>query len=144
MNLLARREHSELELSLKLRKKGFSEADMQIVIRALSEENLLSNARFIENYIHHRCTKGFGPLRILAELATRGIHEELIEHHLKITDNMWFTKAHEIWQKRFKNQLPHDFKTRAQQMRFLHYRGFTSEQIDAIFKKNEREENKHA
>jgi regulatory protein len=134
MNLLARREHSETELSLKLRKKGFIETDIRTVITALVQEKLLSNQRFIENYIHHRRTKGFGPLRIQAELVTRGIHEELIEHHLKITDNTWFAQAHETWRKRFKNQMPRDFKSRAQQMRFLHYRGFTTEQIEKIFK----------
>lgn len=134
MNLLARREHSETEISRKLRRKGFVIEDIRQVITALAEENLLSNTRFIENYIHFRRGKGFGPLRIQAELAERGIPEELIDHHLKIADNAWFAEVREVWRKRFKNQMPRDFKTRAQQMRFLYSRGFTSEQIDSIFK----------
>lgn len=134
MNLLARREHSETEISRKLRRKGFVIEDIRQVITALAEENLLSNTRFIENYIHFRRGKGFGPLRIQAELTERGIPEELIDHHLKIADNAWFAEVREVWRKRFKNQMPRDFKTRAQQMRFLYSRGFTSEQIDSIFK----------
>lgn len=133
MNLLARREHSEKELLQKLRLKDFSEPDIQQVIQALVSEKLLSNSRFLENYIHHRRAKGFGPLRIQAELIARGIHEELIEHHLKITDNAWLADIQQVWKKRFKNRLPQDFKARAQQMRFLQYRGFTSEQIDSVF-----------
>ncbi|MEO8402288.1 MAG: regulatory protein RecX [Gammaproteobacteria bacterium] len=133
MNLLARREHSEKELLQKLRLRDFSEPDIQLVIQALVSEKLLSNSRFLENYIHHRRTKGFGPLRIQAELRARGIHEELIEHHLKITDNAWLADIQQVWKKRFKNRLPQDFKARAQQMRFLQYRGFTSEQIDSVF-----------
>lgn len=134
LNLLARREHSATELLHKLRKKGFAERDIQPILAALTQEKLLNHDRFIENYIYSRRAKGFGPLRIQAELNERGIHEELIEHHLKITDNAWFAEVREVWRKRFKNQLPHDLKTRAQQMRFLYSRGFTAEQIESVFK----------
>jgi regulatory protein len=133
MNLLARREHSEIELNRKLRRKGFAEENIQQVIHQLTQENLLSNNRFIENYIHFRRSKGFGPLRIQAELIERGIHAELINHYLKITDNTWFAEVRSVWQKRFKNQLPQDFKTRAAHMRFLYSRGFTAEQIESVF-----------
>lgn len=134
MNLLARREHSEIELSRKLRSKGFVEENIQPVILNLIQENLLNNNRFIENYVHCRRSKGFGPRRIQAELIERGIHEELIDHHLKITDNAWFAEVRKVWRKRFKNQMPQDFKTQGQQMRFLYSRGFTSEQIKSVFK----------
>ena len=133
MNLLACREHSETELYRKLRKKGFAEDAIHQVTAVLIQENLLSNNRFIENYVHYRRAKGFGPLRIQAELIERGIQEELINHHLKITDNAWFAEVSLVWQKRFKNQMPQDFKTRAKQMRFLYSRGFTAEQIESVF-----------
>lgn len=135
MTLLARREHSELELMRKLRRKGFVDTDIHPLIDALIKEKLLSNDRFIESYIHHRRAKGLGPLRIQAELMERGIAEELIEHQLKITDNAWFAEVRRVWQKRFKNRMPTDFKSRMQQIRFLHYRGFTSEQIESLFEK---------
>ena len=66
--LLARREHSETEIYRKLQKKGFTEESIQQVISALTQEKLLSNARFIENYVYYRRSKGLGPLRIQAEL----------------------------------------------------------------------------
>lgn len=133
-DLLARREHSETEISRKLARKGFADEIIQQVIHALTQEKLLSNERFIENYIYYRRGKGFGPLRIQAELIERGIGKELIDHHLKITDNAWFADIREAWRKRFKNKMPQDYKTRAQQMRFLYSRGFTSGQIESIFK----------
>ena len=133
MNLLARREHSEKELLQKLKLRGFDQPTIQTTIATLSQEKLLSNPRFVENYIHFRCNKGFGPLRIQAELFERGILTESIEHHLKITDTIWFTKAREVWEKRFKSQPPTDLKSRAQQIRFLQYRGFSIEHIDALF-----------
>lgn len=86
----------------------------------------------MEDFIHFRRARGYGPLRIRAELLERGIAQNLIEHHLKITDNAWLEGVRKAWQKRFKNRLPHDFKSRAQQMRFLHYRGFTPEQINQL------------
>ena len=98
----------------------------------LTAEGLLSNTRFIETYLHHRRQKGYGPLRIQAELTARGIPDEMIEHHLNMADNAWFTHARSVWQKRFKGILPRDFKARAQQMRFLQYRGFTAAQINNI------------
>jgi len=132
-NLLARREHSATELTRKLLLRGFSLSEIETVLTTLSAENLLSNNRFTENYIHYRQAKGYGPVRIRAELRERGITEELIEHHLKIADNAWFVAVKQVWQKRFKNRVPEDFKARAQQMRFLQYRGFTQEQIESIF-----------
>lgn len=133
LNLLARREHSVTELTRKLNTKKYDASQIQTVIDALTREGLLSNDRFIETFVHHRRNKGFGPLRIEAELIERGIPKELIEQELNITDNAWFTEAKRVWQKRFKNKIPTDFKARAQQMRFLHYRGYTHEQIEDIF-----------
>ncbi|MHB1947990.1 MAG: regulatory protein RecX [Gammaproteobacteria bacterium] len=140
MNLLARREHSESELLRKLRPKNFPEAEIKTVLAKLAEEGLLSHSRFIENYIHYRSQKGYGPVRIRAELIERGLTEEFIEHHLNIADNAWLINVRTVWQKRFKNQLPRDFKTRAQQMRFLQYRGFTLGQIESIFQSEDEYE----
>lgn len=133
MNLLARREHSCLELTRKLRAKDFTDSEIQQVITALTNESLLSDTRYIESYVHARHQKGYGPLKIEAELLSRGISKELIEHHLKIADNAWFAAAKKSWRKRFKGILPGDFKLRVKQMRFLQSRGFTSEQIEKIF-----------
>lgn len=133
MNYLARREHSSWELTRKLRAKDFTDSEIQQGISALTAEGLLSDTRYIESYVHARRQKGYGPLKIEAELLSRGIAKELIEHHLKIADNAWFASAKKSWHKRFKGTLPRDFKLRVKQMRFLQSRGFTSEQIETIF-----------
>src|SRR4029077_14436536 len=100
----------------------------------LNRSGLLNDARFTENYIRWRRGKGFGPVRISLELQARGISDEVIAEQLKITDNAWFADARKLWQKHFKNQRNSDFATRAKQIRFLQYRGFTQEQINSIFK----------
>lgn len=50
-----------------------------------------------------------------------------------MADNLWFEAARKLWQKRFKGIVPRDFKSRAQQMRFLRYRGFTDDHIDNLY-----------
>lgn len=134
---MARREHSVTELTRKLLQRGFVRADIELVLTTLGEENLLSQQRFTENYIHHRRNKGYGPMRIRAELKERGIPEELIEHHLQMADNAWLVMVKQVWEKRFKKRVPTDYKGRATQMRFLQYRGFTQEQIESVFLKYE-------
>ncbi len=131
---MARREHSTVELSRKLQRKEFQQADIDTVLTALRQENLLNDERFVESYLHARRAKGYGPLRIRAELLERGVAQDLIEHQLKITDNAWLEQVRKVWQKRFKNRMPNDLKSRAQQIQFLCYRGFTSEQINELFK----------
>lgn len=129
LDLLARREHSPYELSQKIMRHGFQAEDIQIVLTQLTEQNLLSIERFIESYVAARKRKGFGPLHIQAELAQRGIEPEDIEKYLSPNATGWLDEIKIVWQKRFKNQIPKDFKERAKQMRFLQSRGFTSEQI---------------
>ncbi len=134
LNLLARRDHTAAELTRKLRLKNFELADIEAAVQKLEQDGLLNNTRFVEQFIHQRRAKGYGPNRIHAELIERGIPESLIEEVLNITDNAWLSHARRVWQKRFKSQKPADFKARAQQMRFLQYRGFTREQIESVFK----------
>jgi regulatory protein len=134
LNSLSRREHSELELSQKLTKKGYNQPEIKLIIEALTKEKLLSNQRFTENYIHYRQQKGYGPVRIKLELSARGIDEYMIEEHLKIADNAWLTAVRKVWHKRFKSVIPADARSRAKQMRFLQYRGFTQDQIETIFR----------
>lgn len=135
--MLARREHSEQELYSALIGKKFDSSAIHDVLAHLKSEGLLSNQRFTEAYVHYRRTKGYGPIRIRFELLERGITEDLIEQHIKIADNTWLNDAREVWKKRFKNRMPHDYRSRAQQMRFLQYRGFTQEHINSIFHSDE-------
>jgi regulatory protein len=131
---LAYRDHSTAELFRKLHHdKDFNEVEVHAALLVLQQEGLLNDARFTENFIRYRCSKGYGPVRIRAELLERGVAQNLIEQHLQIADNVWLDKVRKVWDKRFKGSLPQDFRARAQQMRFLQYRGFTTEQINSIF-----------
>jgi regulatory protein len=137
LSLLSRRDHSQHEIQQKLKDKSYPLELITAAIQQALAEGLLNDARFTENYIRYRREKGFGPQRISAELQARGIPAEMIAEHMQITDNAWFISAQKIWQKHFRGKTPVEFNERAKQMRFLHYRGFTREQIEPLFKKED-------
>lgn len=131
--LLARRDHTSLELKQKLSRKDYAHTDIDAVITRLEEAGLINAARFAESYTHYRRSKGYGPRRIAMELQSKGIAEAVIAEQVQITDNAWFTEIRTIWRKHFKGRVPADQRDRARQLRFLYNRGFTQDQIKSVF-----------
>ncbi|OGT47873.1 MAG: hypothetical protein A3E83_03180 [Gammaproteobacteria bacterium RIFCSPHIGHO2_12_FULL_41_20] len=127
---LAQRDYTVAELQRKLQIKDFSSADIHTFLSEARQAGWLNETRYIENYIHMRQQKGYGPLRIQAELRSKGITDENIAQQLDIDDNAWQITITRVWQKYSKGKLPQDLKTRIKHRRFLQYRGFTQEQID--------------
>lgn len=131
MDLLARRDHSRLELDRKLTERGFERAVVEHVLEDLIRDQLLEEDRFVESFIRGRLRKGQGPVRIRGELAQRGIDEASVNMALAEADCDWIALAAQVRIKRFGESAPGDFKERARQAKFLQYRGFESEQIRA-------------
>lgn len=130
--MLARRDFSQHELQQKLKEQGYGEEAITATLLDLRESGHLNDQRLTENLIYYRRQRGYGPERIRTELQQRGITEEMIAEQLQITDNAWLVEVHKVWQKHFKGHTAKDFKTKAKQMRFLQYRGFTLEQIESV------------
>jgi regulatory protein len=130
LDLLARREHSRLELERKLEARGFSEALVGPTLDDLEASGVLATARFTENFIRSRVARGKGPVRIRAELAERGVTGEESDL-LRSTQVDWTEAARAARAKRFGSEPPRDFKERARQARFLQQRGFNGAQISA-------------
>ncbi len=133
MDLLARREHSRDELCRKLEKAGF-ESDVAFdAIRALADEGLQSDARFVESFVQSRINQGKGPARIRADLGQKGVNASVIDAAIEQTGADWCALAREIRAHKFGPDQPGDFKEKARQMRFLQYRGFESDHIQSAF-----------
>lgn len=138
LGLLANREHSTRQLQDKLRARGYAPDEIGPVLKALTREGLLSDARFVEAFVHSRRERGSGPLKIRAELRQRGIEDEaLIAAWLDERDPDWLAQAETVREKRFGPALPADYREKARQMRFLQYRGFTPEQIRRVLRDEE-------
>jgi regulatory protein len=136
---LARREHSALELRRKLDKAGFDPADIEHVLTQLQQADLQSDERFSESYVRSRINRGYGKTRIRMELQERGVADELIKDSLQQAEVDWFALAAEVRSKRFGEQDPEDFKSRAKQQRFLQYRGFSHDEITESFNLTDNE-----
>lgn len=131
MDFLARREYGHTELIRKLANKGFDRGIAEQAVRALSDENLQSDQRFAESFVRSRIHQAKGPVRIRLDLTERGINDAIIENALEESDANWHELARETRTKKFGRARPADFKAKAKQMRFLQYRGFESDHIQA-------------
>ena len=132
MDLLARREHDRAELSRKLRQRGAAQELIDPALERLAEEGLLNESRYLESYIASRARSGYGPLRIREELSQRGLPRGEIEQALAAADIDWRGQLQEVWRRKFP-ALPKDARERAQQGRFLSYRGYSMEAINRLF-----------
>ena len=127
LNMLIRREHSQLELSNKLQLKGFDDADIKHSINLLIEQKYQSDERFSEAFILMRYNQGKGPVKISFELKKRGIES------FDLSNFDWFELAKEVREKKFGKNLSLDYQTQAKQKRFLKSRGFGFDQINKTF-----------
>lgn len=128
LGYLARREHSRLELQRKLADKGFDGSLVGTVIDELAARNLQSDRRYAEQYVRLRAEKGYGVLRIRAELGERGIGAADIRFGFDENNIDWFENACRARLKKFGPTAPADIRERARQERYLQYRGFSWEE----------------
>lgn len=130
MRLLAAREHTRAELRRKLsaRREATPEA-VEAVLDAFAARGLQSDARYVEQYLATRAARGYGPVRIRAELRERGVEGRLIDEWLDERDPAWGERLRAAAQKRFGAAAPADFRERARRARFLEQRGFGADLI---------------
>ncbi len=134
MDLLARREHGRVELTRKLRKRGAPDELIGGALDRLAEEGLLSEARYLESFVAYRARAGYGPQRIREELGQRGLARGDIDLALRDSGIDWFEQLRETWQRKYAGRLPNDARERAQQGRFLAYRGYSLDMIGRLLR----------
>lgn len=129
VDLLSRREHSIKELKHKLALKEFPLDEIELVIVYLLKENYLSNERFAEAVIRQRVNKGYGWRFIENELKQKGVDSTTIEQAKLDSSTDWYKLAENVYCKRFTDSQIKDHKERAKRMRYLQYRGFSTDEI---------------
>lgn len=133
LDILARREHSALELREKLLAREFAADEVDQTLSALTADGLLNEQRFIDSFLASYTRRGRGPLWLRAELERRGIGAAQVSEALAGQDVDWAAEARAVREKRFGASPPADYAERARQSRFLQYRGFSSEQVREVF-----------
>jgi regulatory protein len=77
LRLLARREHSRVELVRKLERAGFARDDIAPLLDAFEAKNWLSDRRFAESYVaDHRARAG--SVKLAYDLRQRGVGDSII------------------------------------------------------------------
>lgn len=133
VKLLARREHTRVELARKLAPHGTPE-EIDTVLNELAKNGLQSDARFAESYLRSQAAR-LGAARLRQTLRQKGVAAELIADHVEELPDE-FRRAHAVWQKKF-SAAPADRSDWARQARFLQGRGFSVEVIRKLLKEIE-------
>lgn len=126
LRLLTRREHSRAELQGKLAAQAESQEQLDAVLDRLQSENLLSDQRFATQRVVARANR-YGNARLKQELRHRGIGDDDILAALPEAGSE-VERCRSVWSRKF-GQLPQSREERAKQMRFLQYRGFSTDAI---------------
>ena len=124
MNLLARREHSRLELAQKLRRRFGEGGLLDEVLDALAMEGLQSDARFAESFLRQRVERGYGPLRVRQEMRERGLDEGAINQAERTLSPDWDALAEQVYQRKYASSPVGDNREKARRALFLQSRGF--------------------
>ena len=130
VSLLARRDFASGELRQKLGSQGYDAAVAAAVVAELTEERMLDDARYAENYVAYHVGRGHGPLRIGADLRSLGVPATLVEAALD-TGPDWRELARTVRIRKFGAEPPDEWTEKTRQARFLQYRGFSSDHIRA-------------
>ncbi len=134
MDLLARRDYARRELHRKLSPRVDHHDLLNSVLDQLVVDGLQNDRRFAEAYTRFRRLKGIGPVRIKAELRKKGISENLLAQIVDKGDPCWLETAKTILQKKYGEAAPISATDKAKRMRFLSYRGFEYDHIEAVIK----------
>lgn len=124
VRLLAMREHSRQEMRRKLVARFNEQVLIETVLDDLERRRYLSDERFAEAYVNERSRKGYGPLRIRAELSERGIAAGLSARWLDDGTTDWTEVLAEAATRKFGAEPAADLRSLAKRGRFLEQRGF--------------------
>jgi regulatory protein len=132
LKLLARREHSRVELVSKLAPHAREDDHLDALLDEFEARGWLSDARFAEALAHDR--KGrYGSRRIARELSLRGVSEDIVERAVATVQQNEAMAAREVWRRKF-GSIPRDRAEHARQARFLAGRGFSWDAIEAVLR----------
>lgn len=132
--LLHRREYSRFELTRKLQQKAVPIAIANELIDDFIAQGYQSDSRFAQSFVRSKANKGFGPLKIRAELNQHGIGVNDFDIAVKDNEIDWLAHLFSVYEKKFGEHPPADFEAKQKANRFLIQRGFSHDLIYRLFK----------
>nr|WP_242526869.1 regulatory protein RecX [Serratia ureilytica] len=129
VSLLAKKNYASGEMHRQLSRLTESTGDLTRVLRRLTDNHALDDARLLAYLLEKHVKKLHGPTRIKQELRQKGFPAPLIEQGIDNGDIDWYQLAKEARIKKFGDALPADPKEKNKQIRHLQYKGFTMDMI---------------
>ncbi|OJX36437.1 MAG: recombination regulator RecX [Burkholderiales bacterium 68-12] len=130
LRLLAQREHSRAELAAKLARHVQEGEDLDAVLQDLQAKGFIDEARVAESLLHRRGPR-LGTQRLLQELRSKGLSEDLVRAQAAGLRATEFERALAVWRQRFGSPAATP-QERARHMRFLAARGFSGEVVRRV------------
>lgn len=128
MMLLARREHSRVQLAYKL--NDYRDCvDIEALLDDLADLDLQSDRRYAGMLVRSKAQAGYGLARIRQWAKEYGLNSEYLALAIEEEDHDWFAAALRQRQKHFGGLPPATMQDKAKQMRYLYNRGFSQDQI---------------
>lgn len=134
--LLARREHVNKELKIKLLQREYLAVEIDEVLHFLTKENYQSDVKAAECIFRNRVNKGYGWRYIENEMASKGVSDEVIQGIYQEFEYDWYKQAKQTYHKKYANTEIVDNKDKAKRIRFLQYRGFSFDEIQTVLPTN--------
>jgi regulatory protein len=134
LDWLSRREHSAFELERKLNGRFPEEGNLvPLVLAQLQASGLQDDYRFAEMLVRYRASRGQGPIKIRAELKSKGVAQDVVSEALSGSTFDWSEVASSAITKKYGEPSETSLtpKERARRQRFLQSRGFPYEHIVA-------------
>lgn len=127
LRALARREYARVELTRRLQAHGVHPAHAREVVGRLAERGLQSDRRYAEMLVQTRRRRGYGPLRVAAELSALGV-EDMIARAAIDPDAPEWSDACRAWYQRHGRARGDDPRVSE---RTLRQRGFSTAHVRA-------------
>ena len=134
LDWLSRREHSAFEVERKLKERFPDDLSLvPLVLARLQASGLQDDFRFAEMLVRYRASRGQGPIKIRAELKSKGVAQVVVSDVLSRSSFDWSEVASSVIAKKYgePGEMPLTPKERARRQRFLQSRGFPYEHIAA-------------
>lgn len=130
---LSRRDYSAAQLRQKLQDKGASPEQCVAVAAWSVDAGYLDEQRFLSMLIRTRSRQGYGYRYLQQECRQHKLDEQLLAAAVAEQQLDWWQLAAQCYNKKYGDTPCADFKDKQKRMAYLQRRGFSYEQINAIF-----------
>jgi regulatory protein len=136
LSLLTSRDHGCVELTRKLKQRGFAGQDVKLTINECVRFNYIDDERFSLNFLRQLVRKGYGPKQIQQRLRIKGIPNVIIQEVLvrNFPESMQVETCRKTASKKLSSAafVSRSDKLKIRLYRFLFGRGFNPEVIRQV------------